>query len=321
MPLIFLLIGFGIIFIGIVIVFFGMHAFTTNEIANRLNQFVTAQPVANPALTAMETVRKSELSGSFRERVLLPGFRRFAGLFGRWTPTRTLQTLEKQLVSAGHPLGLGAREFYGLHILFALLAIWLAIVVIRQEVNLMRLIMASLLVYVGISLPRVLLRRRVRHRQAQIRKGLPDALDMLSVCAQAGLGFDQSLLRVSDYWKTHVSIEFGRVVSEMEMGVSRVQALRSMADRLDVAELSSFVAVIIQSDQLGMSIADTLRAQAEQMRIERRFRAQEQARKIPLKMLFPMLLLIFPAMLAVVCGPSIPIILDFFRALRNSGGP
>jgi tight adherence protein C len=126
---------------------------------------------------------------------------------------------------------------------------------------------------------------------------------------------DQSLQRVSENWRTELSAEFGRVVSEMEMGVSRSAALRNLADRLDISELSSFVAVIIQSDQLGMSIADTLQAQAEQMRIERRFRAQEQARKVPLKMLFPMILLIFPAMLAVVCGPTIPILVNFFRTI------
>jgi tight adherence protein C len=136
------------------------------------------------------------------------------------------------------------------------------------------------------------------------------------------LGFDQSLQRVSEYWHTPVGVEFGRVVAEMEMGVSRRTALRNMADRIGLSELSSFVAVIIQSDQLGMSIADALHAQAQQMRIERRFRAQEAARKVPLKMLFPMMLLIFPAMLAVVCGPSIPILSGFFQVLGGTGfGP
>jgi tight adherence protein C len=191
--------------------------------------------------------------------------------------------------------------------------------VLRQGTDLVNLIGAAIIIYVGFFGPTVWLKRRVRKRQDQIRKGLPDALDMLSVTAEAGLGFDQSLQRVSEYWKTPVGIEFGRVVSEMEMGVSRRTALRNMADRLDVTELSSFVAVIIQSDQLGMSIADALHAQAKQMRIERRFRAQEAARKVPLKMLFPMLLLIFPAMLAVVCGPSIPILTDFFSSLGGGG--
>ena len=106
----------------------------------------------------------------------------------------------------------------------------------------------------------------MRARQEKIRRGLPDALDMLSVCAEAGLGFDQAIQRVSEHWKTPVAVELGRVVQEMEMGVQRQQALRNLADRIDIMELSSFVAVIIQSDQLGMSIAETLHVQAKQMR-------------------------------------------------------
>jgi tight adherence protein C len=203
-----------------------------------------------------------------------------------------------------------------------ILGVWLAFMIFQQGTDILYLIGAGLIAYVGLFGPMVWLKRKVRRRQDQIRKGLPDALDMLSVTAEAGLGFDQSLQRVSEYWQTPVGVEFGRVVAEMEMGSSRQEAMRNMAERLDVTELSSFVAVIIQSDQLGMSIADALYAQAGQMRIERRFRAQEAARKVPLKMLFPMMLLIFPAMLAVVCGPSIPILSGFFQTLGGTGfGP
>jgi len=203
-----------------------------------------------------------------------------------------------------------------------ILGVLFAYLLLQQSTELIYLVGAGLIFYIGVLGPNVWLNRKVRKRQDQIRKGLADALDMLSVTAEAGLGFDQSLQRVSEYWQTPVGVEFGRVVAEMEMGSSRQEALRNMADRLDVRELSSFVAVIIQSDQLGMSIADALHAQAQQMRIERRFRAQEAARKVPLKMLFPMMLLIFPAMLAVVCGPSVPILSEFFQTLGGTGfGP
>jgi tight adherence protein C len=138
------------------------------------------------------------------------------------------------------------------------------------------------------------------------------------VCADAGLGFDQALQRVSERWRTPLGLEFARVVSEMQMGVGRQQALRNVAHRLDVNELSSFVAIIIQSDKMGMSITDTLRSQAEQMRIERRHRAQEEARKAPLKMLFPMLFLIMPSLLAVVIGPTIPGFISLFETMRNT---
>jgi tight adherence protein C len=120
------------------------------------------------------------------------------------------------------------------------------------------------------------------------------------------------LQRVSEYWDTPIGREFGRVINEMEMGITRRDALRNLADRIDIREISSFVALIVQTEQLGMSISDTLHAQAEQMRIERRHRAQEQAQKAPIKMLIPMALLIFPALLAVILGPAIPSLVDVF---------
>ena len=153
----------------------------------------------------------------------------------------------------------------------------------------------------------------INRRQSSVQKGLADAMDMLSVCATAGLGFDQSLQRVSEYWDTPIGREFGRVINEMEMGLTRRDALRNLSDRLEIREISSFVALILQTEQLGMSISDTLHTQAEQMRIERRFHAQEQAQKAPIKMLIPMALLIFPALLAVILGPALPTLREVFN--------
>jgi tight adherence protein C len=177
---------------------------------------------------------------------------------------------------------------------------------------------AALAVSICYFLPKSWLRTRAGKRREAIARGLADALDMLSVCVEAGLGFDQSLQRVSEHWRTPLGAEFGRVVAEIGMGIPRRAALRNLADRVGSKEIASFVAVILQSDQLGMSIKSTLHAQAEQMRIERRFRAQEQARKMPLKMLFPLTLLVFPAIFAVILGPSVPILIEFFETL-NSG--
>ena len=317
--IIILLIGVVFAGLGVLALFFGIRSFTVNELSRRLDNFVTVQTVELSAATRESRVRRTDLSGSFRTRMLEPFIRQVGGFFGRLTPSGSISNLEHLLEIAERPYGLGPREFYGLRILFMILGVWLAFMVFNRGSGLLYIAAAGIIAYIGVFGPMVWLRRRVRRRQDQIRKGLPDALDMLSVTAEAGLGFDQSLQRVSEYWDTPVGVEFGRVVAEMEMGSSRQEALRNLAARLDVTELSSFVAVIIQSDQLGMSIADALHAQAEQMRIERRFRAQEAARKVPLKMLFPMMLLIFPAMLAVVCGPSIPILSDFFQTLGGSG--
>jgi len=173
---------------------------------------------------------------------------------------------------------------------------------------------AAIALLIFFLLPSAWLQRKVRQRQDAVRKGLPDAMDMLSVCATAGLGFDQAIQRVSEHWNTPVGVEFGRVIHEMEMGLSRREALRNLADRLEISELSSFVAFVLQSEQLGMAISDVLHTQAGQMRAERRFRAQEQAQKIPTKMLFPMAFLIFPAVLAVVLGPALPKLFNVFSS-------
>ena len=314
-----LLVGVSLVGLGVLILFLGMRSFTVSDVTQRLNHFVTVQTAQLSTAQPVTSIRRTDISGSFRTRMLEPFIHQVGSIFGRLTPSSSIDRLEHQLEIAEKPYGLGPREFYGFRIIFIILGVWLAFTLLQRSTDTIYLIGAGLTLYVGILGPTVWLKRKVRKRQDQIRKGLPDALDMLSVTAEAGLGFDQSLQRVGQYWDNPVGVEFGRVVAEMEMGVSRRAALRNMADRLDVPELSSFIAVIIQSDQLGMSIADALHAQAQQMRIERRFRAQEAARKVPLKMLFPMMLLIFPAMLAVVCGPTLPILSDFFKTLGGSG--
>jgi tight adherence protein C len=315
-----ILIAAGLLFFfgGLALIVLTLRLTMVDGLSRRLQDYVVDQTAEQTALAAAVQIRRDELSGSFVTRTILPGVKGLGRLFGRFTPRSTLDSLRRQLTIAGNPLGLGPREFYGLRLVFILLGIWMATLVFRQTSGTARFLLTPLTYFFPAYLPKFWLRTRVAARQNKIRKGLPDALDMLSVCAEAGLGFDQSLQRVSEQWKTALGIEFGRVVAEMEMGLSRRAALRNLADRVEVTELTSFVAVILQSDELGMSIADTLHAQAGQMRIERRFRAQEQARKIPLKMLFPMIFLILPALMAVILGPLIPVFLNFFGSL--SGG-
>jgi tight adherence protein C len=316
-----LVIGLASLLLGLLTIFFSLRSSSNNELGRRLTNFVD-RPAAEPRNSDVENVvRRDELAGSFGSRTLVPAFKRLGRLFGRLTPQKTLETLARQIDIAGRPLGLGPREFYGLRLVFTLLGFWLAFTLLRGGLTTQKLLFAALAVALSSYLPKFWLSRRVGGRQDKIRRGLPDALDMLSVCAEAGLGFDQSLQRVSEHWNTPTAVELGRVVQEMEMGVQRQQALRNLSNRLDIMELSSFVAVIVQSDQLGMSIAETLHTQAKQMREERRFRAQEQARKIPLKMLFPMLLLILPAMFAVILGPAIPALRQVFEVATRNFGP
>lgn len=308
---------FGILLLagGLIILVFSIRSLTTDDVSRRLNTYVAEFGARPRSMRTSASVRRAELSGSFISRAVLPAFRYIGRLLGRLGPNRVMKDLDRQLTIAGRPLGLGPREYYGISLVFTAFGFWLIYLVLREGITQQSMVLSIIIVIVTTYLPRAWLRRRVRVRQDKIRRGLADALDMLSVCANAGLGFDQSLQRVSEYWNTAIAEEFRRTVSEMGLGVSRQDALRNMSDRLDITELSSFVAVILQSDQLGMSIADTLHSQADQMRVERRYRAQEQARKIPLKMLFPMLFFILPAIFAVVLGPAIPILVDLFAQL------
>ncbi len=307
------ILSLGLILGGLIAIILSLRWFLSGGISTRLQLFVAEESVQPQAeMTITRISRSQELSGSLVNRTVVPFFKQIGQLLGRLTPASSIENLRRQLYIAGHPMGLGAREFFGLRLVFILVGLGLSYLVLSRGVNRQSLILSVSLFLLCFLFPILWLRMMVRSRQEKIRRGLPDALDMLSVCADAGLGFDQSLLRVSEHWATPIGIELGRVVAEMEMGLSRREALRNLANRYDISELSSFVSVILQSEQLGMSIADTLHAQADQMRIERHFRAQEIARTLPIKMMLPLVFLIFPALLVMILGPAVPQIVELF---------
>ncbi len=297
---------------GIAILLLSLRWLRSGGVNTRLVQYVEVPLQVGSNRGNVARVQPRLITGSFLSRTVMPAIRAIGGFFGRITPSGAIESISRKLMIAGNPMGLGAREYYGISMATTLLGVYLAFVVIRRGTATINVVLSILVVILFYYAPKAWLQNRVTNRQNQVRRGLPDALDMLSVCATAGLGFDQSLQRVSEYWDTPIGREFGRVISEMEMGLTRRDALRNLSDRLEIREIASFVALILQTEQLGMSISDTLHAQAEQMRIERRFRAQEQAQKAPIKMLIPMAMLIFPALLAVILGPAIPAIMDAF---------
>jgi len=303
--------GFILVGGGLLSVILSTRWLSSDQVTKRLSDLINEE-VGSQVSSLAISVQTRDIRGSIISRVIFPTVRQVGRIFGRLTPATTLETLRKELMIAGSPFGLGPREFFGLRLLLLAFGVVVALLLFRRGLDTINLVSGMAILVIAYLLPVLWLKDRVNKRQDRIRKGLPDALDMLTVCATAGLGFDQSMQRVSEHWNTPIGMEFSRVISEMEMGLSRRDALRNMADRLEVSELSSFVSFLLQSDQLGMSISDTLHAQADQMRIERRFRAQEQAQKIPTRMLFPMVFLIFPALLAIVLGPALPRLLDIF---------
>ncbi|RMH38553.1 MAG: type II secretion system F family protein [Gammaproteobacteria bacterium] len=260
----------------------------------------------------------SEFDVPFTERILLPVGRALLTRLGRLTPRNNLEQVRRQLALAGNPGNLVVIDFLGLKVLSGILGGVLAIIyfVSVRDTPLFSSLMFGLVgAGLGSYLPNYWLNRRIQQRREEISRALPDALDMLTTMVDAGLGFDIALLRLAQRWQNALTEEFERVVHEMQMGVRRVDALRNMAERNDVPELRAFVAVLIQADSLGISIANILHAQSDQIRMRRRQWAEEQANKMPIKMLPIIAFFIFPALFAVILGPAIPGILNAIGGL------
>lgn len=269
------------------------------------------------SLSTPMTLEEVELSQPFADRVIKPTISKVLNFLGRLTPQRNLQELQHRLEVAGRPFGWTVVSFVGLRLLSALVVGALAFVLtIPTEITFLRqLLLAVAFGGLGYFLPVLWLNQQTRRRQSALLRALPDGLDMLNICVGAGLGFDAALSRVGEQWQTPLADEFNRVVAEIRLGKTRRQALLDLARRTEVMELENFVATIVQADQLGVSIAKVLRTQAEQMRIFRRQRAEEQARKATIKLLFPLVFMIFPALLAVLLGPAIPQVMEALGSL------
>ncbi len=260
------------------------------------------------------SLEEIELSQPFYQRVVVPIARRFGDMVMRFTPQNSITNMAKKLELAGNPGNLDpaivfAMRFFGL----PLGALFLYLDSISVQGSFMDgkgLILGIPASVVGFYLPDLILKSRIDRRQTDIRKAMPDALDLLTICVEAGLGFDGAMAKLYEKWDTELGRAFGRVVREIQLGKLRREALRDMAERLGVSEMTSFVAAVIQSEQLGVSLAQVLRIQADQMRIRRRQLAEEEAHKAPIKMLLPMAFFIFPALCIVLMTPAFLILLE-----------
>ena len=253
------------------------------------------------------TLEEIELSMPFTERVIMPLIQRAASFAVRFTPARTLEAASHNLDLAGNPNNWTPSQFFGVRVIAAgaLGALILVLMIATQQPFIQALGFIALFAVLGYTLPGLWLGSKIRSRKASIIKSLPDALDLLTICVEAGLGFDQAMQKVAEKWDDDLSRALARVLHEIRLGKARREALRDMADRMEVSDVTSFIAAIIQAEQLGVSIAKVLRIQSDQMRVRRRQRAEEKAHQAPVKMLFPMVFLIFPAIWVVLLGPAI----------------
>jgi len=298
-----LIIGLVILGGAAALVYIGIRnpqAVNERALQNRLEEFKKAGETVN--------LEKIELSQPFSERVIYPVARALGELAIRFTPQNALQATAKKLELAGSPAKLDptmllSLQFIAMGVFAGLIALVFTVGSTKWPFG--RVILASLgFGLLGFYFPQLWLSSKISRRQKSIRKAMPDALDLLTICVEAGLGFDMAMQKVSEKWATELSLAFARVIQEINLGKVRREAMRDMADRIGLAEMTSFVAAVIQSEQLGVSLAKVLRIQSDQMRVKRRQRAEEEAHKAPIKMLIPMGLLIFPSLMIVLLTPA-----------------
>lgn len=299
----------GGIFVAVILIFASVLLLRRAEedpLSARIDEYAAREEPA--------TMEEIELSLSVTDRIFVPIIRRLSNLVIRLTPQSMLDSTAHQLELAGSPRNMSAAEFWVIRaVVTVVLGLLFFFVLGRfgQEPG-RRILYTAIVAGFGFFLPAMFLSSKVRRRQEAIIKKFPDALDLMSICVDAGLTFDGAMAKVDEKWDDELAREFGRVIYEMQLGKSRRQALRDMSDRMEVSDVTSFVAAILQADQLGVSIGKVLRIQSEQMRIRRRQRAEEKAHQAPVKMLFPMVFLIFPSMFIVLLGPA------GFQVLRSS---
>lgn len=293
----------GIVLVGmIVLVIVGLREREGREdpLQERLSEFVNRGEMAS--------LEEIEMSQSLTDRVFIPMARRFGELALRFTPQNALDETARKIELAGNPRGLEPTTYWASRFGLAVLVTgFLFFIFSIGSINWTwgrKLLIVGVFTLLGFYVPQLMLNSRINRRQDDVRKALPDALDLLTICVEAGLGFDGAMAKVTEKWENELSFAFSRVLREIQLGKLRREALRDMADRIDISEMTSFVAAIVQSEQLGVSMARVLRIQADQMRIRRRQRAEEKAQQAPIKMLFPMGVLIFPSLLIILLGPA-----------------
>jgi tight adherence protein C len=278
---------------------------TNKRLAARLAFFVAGRPHGSSQLLS----RRAHVLGLTAAA---------AQLTARVLPDKHIQRLRRKLIEAGYRSDRQLHIFLAAELVFTVMFGLAGFELLRftpvgkQNSLLVMLLLIVTLALLGAYIPFTWLRRRAALRQRMILRALPDALDLMSISVTAGLSLDSAMAEVVQKWEGELSREFAQVLTEMQMGSSRRDALRNLADRNSLEDLRLIVAALLQADELGSNISDVLGAQADQMRVRRRQVAEEKARKAPVKMLVPIVVFIFPAMFVVVLAPAVIQVMGMF---------
>jgi len=309
MPTSLLLIGALAMFLAVFAIAYSVQVI----VAERRQAYRTLQAIRAVELRPAD-LRNRELARPARERLVKPLYNTALTVARRFTPAGARDAIRRKLVMAGSPFGWDPDR-----VLVAKVAcltggtvlgvLFLAVFSFAWPLRVLGFLAISLL---GYWLPNIVLTNAVQRRQSEVRSALADSIDLLTICVEAGLGFDAALAHVSKNTSGPLADEFYRTLQEVQLGRSRNEAMRNLADRSNVPELRAFVLAMVQADIFGVSVANVLRVQAKDMRIKRRQLAEERAMKVPIKVLFPVLFCIFPALFVVILGPAVMRIADVF---------
>jgi tight adherence protein C len=304
----FLLIGAGLLFASMTL------ALSIIGVASNERRGVARSVAAIQALDSAPASLKTEIDRPFAERVLAPLGDRFVNTGRRLVRADTAKKLQHRLDIAGNPAAWDVNRLIGLKVLgLGVFGILGFLYLLSMDWPFYRVVVATGLAAVfGYVLPNILLYNAGQKRVKLMRNSLPDAIDLLTVSVEAGLGFDSAVGRVAHNTTGPLAQEFTRLLQEMQIGVGRTAAMRAMAERTSLDDLKSFCMSMVQADSLGIPIGRVLRIQSQEMRAKRRQRAEEKAQQVPVRIMIPLVLFILPCLFIVILGPAAISIVDTF---------
>lgn len=302
--------GIGLIFLALLVAITGIGSLT-NE-----NAGVNRSIAAIEAIGGVPDQLRTELEPSFNDRVMTPLLARLVGVGRRLTPADNADRLRRKLDLAGNPPGWTVDRVISMKVLGFGAGLVLALfVTVLLGLGLMpRLVLTVAVSLLGYSAVNLWLLHRSSERAQRMQKDLPDAIDLLTISVEAGLGFDAALSQVARNTEGPVAEELARVLTEMQIGMGRSQAMRALGERTTLAELRGFANAMVQADAFGIPVGQVLRVQSQEMRLKRRQRAEEKAQKVPVKIMVPLIFCILPTLFISVLGPAAISIIKTFSA-------
>lgn len=297
----------GLVVIGgaIMLVIAGLRAARSKSQDDPLMMRLEEATQRGDVISSLEQI---EMQQPFSQRVIVPVLQRIGEMSTSFTPQKVLQDTTTKLEIAGNPGRIDASTFLASRFVVAIFFGGILLLVSIFSPNKWSLaqtfLVVGIFVVLGFFFPQLWLQTKINARQKEVRKAMPDALDLLTICVEAGLGFEAAMSKVSEKWENELSVALLRAIREIQLGKSRRDAMRDMAERIGIPEMTSFVAAIIQSEILGVSLAKVLRIQSDQMRVKRRQHAEEEAHQAPVKMIIPLAFLIFPSIFIILLTPA-----------------